>query len=244
MARNAEHSITLTGDPFVHYVIFETGQGDILHIYLEGDGRPWLAGNRVAVDPTPSHPLMPDLMAADTSPALFIGRPCYFRVKDPLCEPRLWTRDRYSETVVQSIDAIINIYAGQYAEIVLMGHSGGGTLAMLIAARRHDVVAVITLAGNLDTQKWAQLHHYDELSGSLNPASGKPLPSTIFQRHYLGTRDRTITEEMIDHVVRQQENAKLVLLPNVDHYCCWANVWRGILEEANLSIKARNEHRP
>ena len=54
-----------------------TGRSDLLHVYLEGDGTPWLHRFRVADDPTPRRPVMLGLMALDKSPALYLGRPCY-----------------------------------------------------------------------------------------------------------------------------------------------------------------------
>jgi pimeloyl-ACP methyl ester carboxylesterase len=57
--------------------------------------------------------------------------------------------------------------------VLLIGHSGGA-LAILLAARVPQVVAVVTIAGNLDTDVWTKLHGYLRLQGSLNPIAAPP----------------------------------------------------------------------
>lgn len=88
------HSV-LDGDGFSHRIVYKAGRGPVAHIYIEGDGRPWLNPSRIAADPTPQKPLMLELMALDPAPAAFLGRPCYFELDDPACTPELWTHKRY-----------------------------------------------------------------------------------------------------------------------------------------------------
>jgi hypothetical protein len=56
----------------------------------------------------------------------------------------------------QAVDALKQRYGAQ--EIVLVGYSGGGAVAALVAARRTDVVRLVTVAGNLDHLAWTHLH--------------------------------------------------------------------------------------
>ena len=113
-------------------------------------------------------------------------------------------------------------------QLVLIGHSGGGTLAMLMAESRDDVVAIVTLAGNLDVSAWSQHHQYSPLLGSLNPADSSPLAKRIKQYHYLGTEDKTITKAMLEPVVVQQR-AQLIEVKGINHNCCWIKNWPDIL---------------
>ncbi|NOX42112.1 MAG: lipase family protein, partial [Gammaproteobacteria bacterium] len=159
--------------------------GNSIHIYLEGDGRPWRTPTHIALDPTPRNPLMLKLMALDNNQAIYLGRPCYFELS-PACSPIWWTFKRYSEEVLDSMAAVVERYTRDYDSIVLMGHSGGGALAMLLAERLPKTSAIITLAGNLDIEAWTKHHRYTQLTGSLNPASQPPLSKTIRQYHYLG----------------------------------------------------------
>lgn len=221
----------VVGDAFLHRVVRSEGEGESLHVYIEGDGRPWVGENRIARDPTPEQARMLPLMRQDQAPALFLGRPCYFATDDPACSPLWWTRQRYAEEVVQSMSAVLDREAAGYQGVVLIGHSGGGALAMLLAGRRTDVKAVITLAGNLDIERWATHHGYSPLQGSLNPARQPPLSVDIAQSHYLGMADEKITVDMVQPVVNRQEGAHFYLLPGIGHSCCWEEAWPQILQD-------------
>lgn len=227
------HHSVVTGEGFSHRVLRKEGIGPVVHVYIEGDGRPWLNRRSIAANPTPAKPLMPKLMALDPAPAIFLGRPCYFDLNDSACSPDWWTDKRYSLDVVHSLNAALDVIAKDYRHIVLIGHSGGGTLAMLLAPRRSDVTAIITLAGNLDTSRWVEYHNYSPLIGSLNPAAQAPLPETISQWHYLGDEDAKITPGMLLPMISVQPNTRLQVLDDMDHTCCWASVWRGILEQVS-----------
>ena len=202
----------------------------LLHIYIEGDGRPWISPGHIARDPTPVNPLMLRLMALDPAPAIYVGRPCYFQLMDDYCSPEWWTHKRYAERIVSSIDHVIQQYAIGYDGVVLLGHSGGGTLAMLLAQRRQDVQALVTLAGNLDIEQWAKLHSYSSLKGSLNPAMETPLPESILQQHFLGKNDDNITPIVLRNTIEKQAAAQLYLLDNVDHLDGWVQRWPTLLQ--------------
>src|SRR5262244_626132 len=65
------------GAGFTH-AVYRNGaafRGNRLHVYLEGDGTPWIAGRDAAVDPTPRAPVALKLMMLDPGPALLLGRP-------------------------------------------------------------------------------------------------------------------------------------------------------------------------
>lgn len=206
-------------------------EGKVLHIYIEGDGRPWRSPHQIALDPTPRSPLMLRLMTLDDSPSVFLGRPCYFNTKDSQCNAHWWTFARYSERVVNSMNAAIDTVKGGSESVALIGHSGGGTLAMLIAARRDDVAAVITLAGNLDVAAWTAHHNYSPLVDSLDPADQAPLPKSIEQFHYLGAKDHTILYSMLAPVAVLQHNTTVITIENQDHSCCWHRKWAEMLED-------------
>ena len=93
-------------------------------------------------------------------------RPCYFGLElDDTCDANYWTYARYSEKVVGSMVDVIAEQTRQYSEVVLLGHSGGGAMALLIAEQLPNVTAVVTIAGNIDTEAWTQHHGYTPLYG-------------------------------------------------------------------------------
>jgi pimeloyl-ACP methyl ester carboxylesterase len=149
-----------------------------LHIYLEGDGTPWITRTRVALDPTPRNPLALRLMALDPAPAVYLARPCYNGIAGaPGCSPWLWTSGRYSEVVVSSMESALRslIAAQALSEVVLIGYSGGGVIAWLLAQRIPEVRVLVTIAANLDIDTWADRRGFSRFSGSLNPATGEPM---------------------------------------------------------------------
>ncbi len=210
----------------------------VWHVYIEGDGIPWVRRHVVATDPTTPEPLMLQLMAQDPHPAIYLGRPCYHGMaSDSACNPWLWTYGRYSEQVVESMSAALASLVSEnaIASLVLIGHSGGGTLAMLLAERMPQVRWVVTLAGNLDIDAWTARHGYTKLVHSLNPARRPPLPHHIYQLHYVGEDDENVPPEMLEAAVSQQRNAKVFVLDGLRHEHGWGDYWVEILHTIDIT---------
>ncbi len=220
------------GIDFTHVVYRNQAIGLLLHVYLDGDGSPWLRRTLVATDPTPRNPLLLELMVQDSSPAIYLGRPCYHgQSVSPACSPEWWTARRYGSEVVTSMAAVLNdiLERSSYSGLVFIGYSGGGTLAMLLAEHFPSTQALVTVAGNLDTDAWAEWHGYSPLRGSLNPASRPPLDTAIVQLHFAGGRDTKVPAYLIQSVVSRQPCAKITLIKTFDHVCCWRKEWPAIL---------------
>lgn len=220
-----------------------------VHVYLEGDGLPWVTRTRVARDPTPRTPLVLGLMAKDSAASLYLGRPCYHGpAQSAGCSPWLWTHGRYSETVVDSMVAALHHALGSEskARITLIGYSGGGVLAMLMAARTENVQAVVTIAANLDTDAWADYHGYSRLNGSLNPAAQPPLDARVRQIHLAGGRDNRVPAHLAQLAAVRQPNTEILTVPGFDHICCWELAWPSILaalEQPASALEAESLHR-
>jgi len=225
----------MQGTEFLH-VVYRNDSGretGPLHIYLEGDGSPYLGRRWVSRDPTPRNPLMLRLMALDPGPSVYLARPCYNgRATAAPCDSALWTQARYSAEVVDSAVAVARRLLSQRHRqaLFLIGHSGGGTLAMLMAAQLPETRAVITIAGNLDTDAWTQYHGYEPLRGSLNPARRPPLDKRILQLHLVGTNDDNIPPQMLLRATERQWRARISTVAGFDHTCCWQQLWPMVLD--------------
>lgn len=200
--------------------------GEPLHIYLDGDGSPWISPRRIAQDPTSRERLVLALMQRDPAAAVLIGRPCYYGAEGA-CDASMWTSRRYSEAVVAAMAAAIDaeIAAGDPGPVTLIGYSGGGALAMLIAPRIDRVERVVTLAANLDVGAWTAHHGHSPLARSLDPALAPALPARIAQRHLFGADDENVPAERMRHVAERQASAEVVVVEGFDHACCWAAAW-------------------
>jgi pimeloyl-ACP methyl ester carboxylesterase len=203
-----------------------------LHVYIEGDGAPYFQRVFVAGDPTPRRPLLLQLMRLDPYASVYVGRPCYFGLaSDGRCTSEYWTLGRFSEEVVQSLARAIDAERERRSAgaVVLFGHSGGGALAVLLAARLHDVTRVVTIGGNLDTERWTRLHHFTPLYHSLNPANVSSIPSSVSMLHLAGSADENIPPSIVGDVARAQ-GARLIVVPGNTHGCCWDAIWRDVVE--------------
>jgi len=222
------------GNGFQHRIYRKRGQTQNapIHIYIEHDGLPWRTETEVSEDPTPRNPLMLRLMALDPASSIYLGRPCYFgTAAAPGCDAQMWTHARYSEQVVRSMLAALRQVLEPEQDVVFLGHSGGGALAMLLAEQYPRTRAVVTIAGNLDTAAWARKHAYTPLSQSLNPANRRPLGPDIVQRHYLGGADRHVPPAVVSRFTVARRAGEVIEIPPFDHVCCWADIWPQILDE-------------
>src|SRR5262245_51127547 len=124
-----------------------------LTIFIEGDGIPWVGGREPSLDPTTADPIALKLLAetpppgAYVPPAAYVTRPCYNDMSAPRCTPERWTMERYSDEIVSSMTEVVRHAAEQAnaRSVVLVGYSGGGVLAVLIAERVDNVAAVVTV---------------------------------------------------------------------------------------------------
>jgi hypothetical protein len=208
------------------------------YVFIEGDGSPWSGGGtRVSDDPTPHHPLALTLAAQTPASIMYLGRPCYFQARsDAACRPSAWTSERYSGQIVTSMSAVINRYvaANPSRRVVLIGYSGGGVLAVLIAPLVH-ASAVVTIAANLDVEAWARWHQYTPLSGSLNPAAQPQLESP-HEWHLVGDRDAVVPPRLSQRYLERVSPDHVWHYTSFDHVCCWAQQWPSIFARIQAAI--------
>lgn len=203
-----------------------------LNIYLEGDGVPWQFKYFISPDPTPRNPLMLDLMSLDRNASFYVGRPCYNGLhKSLLCEPKYWTSSRHAKVIVDSMAGTIAKLRKQSGatRINLFGFSGGGAMAMLIAAQLPNTQSLVTIAGNLDLRAWTLLHGYSPLYGSLDPATEPLLPVSIRQIHLMGEKDNNIPPAIVLKQVQRQSNSEYFIFDGFKHNGSWHKVWDGVL---------------
>ena len=237
-ARNWEKLRLPGGDSVLTgYAAQPNGKSRVLTIYIEGDGLAWLSRSRPSDDPTPNHALGLELALRHPDSAVaYLARPCQntSRADRGTCQEAYWTRRRFSPEIVEASAQAINalkIRAGA-EKLILVGYSGGGAIAALVAARRSDVVRLITVAGNLDTETWTAWHRVEALTGSLNPADYWRQLQEIPQTHFVGGKDRIVPPAIAEAyfsrfpATRQPEVRRIA---EFDHACCWAERWPNLM---------------
>jgi len=213
-----------------------------VYVYNQEQHTAGIAYSRTpATDPTPAHPLAFDLMLNTSQPAWYLTRPCYNGTRDAACDARIWTAERYSKAVVESMASALNSYAAMQpatTKLILVGYSGGGTLATLLAGRVSNVVGVISIAANLDTQTWTDALHYEPLLGSLNPATETVELATPHVT-LVGDQDKQVPFATLTRFLQAHPQTKVLHYASYDHVCCWENNWPQLLKEAEQQLQLR-----
>jgi len=215
------------------YVPSRPMKNDILAVYIEGDGFAWLTRSQPSDDPTPRSPVgLQMALRHGKGAAAYLARPCqYVDGKDARgCEAAYWTKRRFAPEVIDAADLAIDELKRHFgaSKLVLVGYSGGGAVAALVAARRQDVVQLVTVAGNLDHLAWTSLHRILPLDGSLNPADAWETLQTIPQVHFVGGNDKNVGVEVINSYLARfppQHRPAMRVINGFDHTCCWADQW-------------------
>ena len=209
-------------------------------VYVESDGAPWRFSDEPPSDPTPLKPLVLRMAIADPSPAAaYLGRPCqYLREADRLkCDPQLWMRGRFSNEAVAAmnlaVDQIKRIYGA--SEVNLVGYSGGGAMAALIAARRSDVSCLVTIAAPLDTSAWTDALRVSRLDLSLNPADAADRLRNVRQTHFRGARDKLVPSATTRRFLERVTGATVIDKETYDHRCCWDDDWKDLRRASCLA---------
>lgn len=199
-----------------------------LTIFIEGDGYAWQSRSRPSNDPTPITQTVLSLATAQTSGNVaYLARPCQFVGADSRnCNVSLWTGARYSEPVVAALDeAISYLLSRQPTQTLrLIGYSGGGTLAALLAARRTDVSSFVTIAAPLDIDAFTTHHGVTPLTASLNPRDYVNALAIIPQVHIVGGEDDVIPEEIASRyldALPNQRCVQMLVVPDATHWSGW-----------------------
>lgn len=203
--------------------------GERLRIYLEGDGHAWATATQPSLDPSPRTLLLARIALDDPQPSVYLARPCQF-VTDPACKVAIWTDQRFSQAVVDSLDQALDRIRQEYGnqDFELIGYSGGAALALLLAAHRDDIAVVQTLAGNLSPRQWTRMLDLTPLRGSLEPLDQAESLRHVAQRHFLGLDDRTVPPALYEHyrsTLGAADCMEAIRLPGVTHADGWPEAW-------------------
>jgi len=212
-----------------------------IKIYIEGDGLAWLDSYTVSDNPTPVNPVGFKLFLTDNSQCkIYLARPCqYLSYKN--CSNEYWTNKRFSPEIIKTYQNVLDQIKNKYhiQKFVLIGFSGGGAVASILAAKRKDVQTLITVAGNLNTKFWCEYHKISYLRGSLNPVDFSSNLEKIVQYHFVGGNDKIMPKDIYDSYIKNfsnQQNIHLILVPAVTHTKGWVNIWKKFLENKKNSI--------
>ncbi|HYW03325.1 MAG TPA: alpha/beta hydrolase [Gammaproteobacteria bacterium] len=213
-----------------------TAPGKPVDVYIEGDGFAWVTPHRPSDNPTPIDPVGLKLAMADPGPnVVYLARPCqYVGVgSNPRCTVAMWTGKRYSAAVVTATNHAIDKLVGRKRKIELTGFSGGAAVAVLVAARRQDVVSLRTVAGEIDSAAFVRIHSLSPLSGSLDPAGVAHKLRGLPQLHLVGGDDHVIPIQVARAYERRAGPSPCIHvreIPGASHDHGWVKVWPRVLK--------------
>ncbi len=204
-----------------------------IKIYIEGDGLSWISKNIISSNPTPIDPISLKLMLLDdNSCKIYIARPCQYTTST-ICEDRYWTNERFSKEILDSFNEALNSIKNEQknSSFDLIGYSGGGAVATLLASQRNDIEKIVTIAGNLDIKKWASIQKISTLNSSLNPVDFTKNLENIKQHHLIGKDDKIIPKEIFFSYQNRFKNKKFITysIEKATHNCCWEEIYKDYL---------------
>lgn len=226
----------VTTDSFVltSFSRFSDPNGPV-DIYIEGDGMAWKNRTQPSMNPTPRQALGLALAGADSAAnVVYLARPCQFTAMamNPRCEVSYWTGKRYAPEIIASMDQAISQVADGRA-INLIGYSGGGAVAVLVAARRPDIVSIRTVAGNLDHDEVNRIHEVSPMPLSLNAMAEAQRVASIPQVHFSGDKDKVVPPAIAERF-RAASSSRCVrtrVVAGLAHDGDWPAVWPSLLLE-------------
>jgi hypothetical protein len=231
-----------------------------LRIYFEGDGKAFISRNVISPNPTPTSYFTVNLITQDPFPnIIYIARPCQF-VEDKKCyqnQPeKYWTDQRFSREVLDSIDEVVEKFSKFRLEIV--AYSGGATVAKYIAAKNqtkyHNVASFRTLAGNVDNQKFAEIHQIKKLESLADNKEILLQLQNIPQIHFIGNDDEVTPDLLASSYLEKlpkKSCTKIIRVSEVTHSSGWQANWKQLLrikplcqnKSSHLSAKKKSRAR-
>lgn len=217
--------------------------------YIEGDGptsRRMPGGYRKPTkNPTPSKLITLQLAYLDERESIpnvvYLAQPCQYTsfTVNKLCGTEYWTRKKMAPEVVESLNDVINSIAGD-SPVHLIGYSGGGGLAILIAAHNPNVKSIITIAGMLDRTQFNKYHKLtSDADYSLDPLNYVSAVSKIPQMHLSGARDDIIPPFIATAFVEasNSECVKQKIISKAKHDGDeWVKIWLGFISQLPLAF--------
>ena len=205
-----------------------------INIYIEGDGLAWVTRSRISKNPTPINPEAFKLMNVDKSRCkIYIARPCQY-IKSKNCQKKYWTSNRFDKDVIQSFTKVLDKIKKAYKNnsFTLVGYSGGGAVATLIPIYRDDIKSIVTIAGNLDHEKWTSIHRITPLNASLNPVDYTNKLENIKQYHLIGKNDKIMPKEVFNSYYKAFKNKKNISfkLYDASHNENWEKNYKDFLQ--------------
>ena len=213
-------------------------------IYIEGDGLNYLSFHKISPDPTPIDPLGLRFSAIDDSPnVIWLARPCQYvmsqyviaeDITHRICHQDVWTVKRYHPHILHDYENLLIHIQQQYQQknLHLVGYSGGGAIAALVAAKpkiKDNIISLRTIAGNLHNNALINYHQVSPMLESRDPIDIANDIRDIPQIHYVGRHDDVVLPFVAHDFKKRAANDQCVFVTEnkkATHIRGWDSFWQ------------------
>ena len=207
-------------------------------VFIEGDGASWTRGGKLPPkNPTPSQSILIDFFSPENGPPvnqIYLGRPCQF--VDPArfgdCDISDWTSHRYAKKQTERIFAALLYWLNkleQSSSIHLIGHSGGGLMAVRLAFKLDQsgfqVNSITAISSPIDPEYWTENRGFSPLQiDSYNEELNWAVQHQCIDL-WIGEDDRLISVKDIRPSIRKKMANQIKVVPNASHSKGWQQEW-------------------
>ena len=237
--------------PLWSYMRLKPGaHSDTIYVYIEGDGVLQInqyGQSCLSEDPTPS-PQLPLMLAtwhgqfAPEDSIIYLARPCQFtyQARRDRCVQMDWLKGRYGSKALESFHSALDAVREKVHKPLkfhLIGYSGGGTLAMLLANTRKDIAHVTTLAANLDHETFFRMHQETYPPPAFDLVSNPSQIASIPQYHVVGAADPIVPESLLKAYLRklpaERKAVEMEVIQGQNHRDVegWQRIWQRLLPQ-------------
>ncbi len=212
--------------------------------YIEGDG---VVSERVSggyripsCNPTPISQLPLKLAIKDNRHkipnVIYMAQPCQYTPFElnMECNIDYWTKKRMAPEVVYSLNSVIK-EVSHSNPVQLIGYSGGGGLAVLIAARNHNVKSIVTISGNLSRKRFCEYHKVPlDAEYSLDPIDFADQVRKIPQLHLSGGKDKIVPPFIADEFITKSASGRVkqdIIVDATHDNNEWIKAWPSVLQD-------------
>lgn len=224
------------------------------NLYIEGDGEAWSTRISQSKNPTPSNPVALHLASRDKADnVVYLARPCqYSGMIDPAepCDPAHWGSKRFAPEIIESYQLALDEIKARYGitKFNLIGFSGGGAIAAILAAERNDVASLRTVAGNLDHRAHSAHHEVSYMDESLDAPFFADKLVNVPQYHFIGEMDETMPPGVLHSYLQALGDDRCVkheVIEEASHTEGWVNKWPKLLAKTpSCSAPAKTDFAP
>ena len=222
-------------------------QGGQAIVYIEGESRGSINSHTTRYNPTPLNPVALKMAVQDKSKNLiYISVPCANFTLDRIqaCNQKYFKTHRFAPEVIASYNQVLDYYRKRYdiKGFHLVGFSGGGVVATLLAQQQPDILTLRTIAAPLDTQIAQRLSQTNSFSHSQNPSSDPFTLGVLPQHHFLGDKDEFVTPVILSSFLQEMGPSRCVrtsLISGPTHRDGWDERWPELMAYP-LDCRAKN----